>query len=260
MEINRIAIIGTGNVASNLAIAMYKCNLRISYIIGRNIESASKIAKKVHSNYSDNYTKAVADSDIVFFCVKDDALTDILKKTTWENKLLIHTSGSQDIDVFKRFTTNFGVFYPVQTFSKKRIVAFKQIPICVEANNKKNLKKIRTIADALSSKVYNINSLQRLKLHIAAVFACNFTNHMLHISSEILKKETIPFDILLPLIQETIRKAMIISPETAQTGPAVRNDATIIEKHVIALKEHESFQKLYSFVTESIQSINNSSK
>ena len=146
-----------------------------------------------------------------------------------------------------------GVFYPLQTFSKNSLVAFKEIPICIEASVTSDLKILKELGESLSEKVIEINSEERSKLHLAAVFVNNFTNYLYRISNEILAESKLPFDLLKPLIAETARKIETLSPKDVQTGPAKRNDLKTIEKHLYLLKD-SPYKQLYQQLTEAIQS------
>jgi predicted short-subunit dehydrogenase-like oxidoreductase (DUF2520 family) len=152
-------------------------------------------------------------------------------------------------------TNNYGVFYPLQTFSKSREISFSDIPICIEANQSSTLLKLQQLAGTLSSSVHPINSEERKTLHLAAVFANNFVNHLYSIGSEILQENNLSFDLLKPLIRETAAKIETLHPLEAQTGPARRNDQGVINAQLKLLQDQPEFQKIYSFVTESIYQI-----
>jgi predicted short-subunit dehydrogenase-like oxidoreductase (DUF2520 family) len=166
----------------------------------------------------------------------------------------VHTAGSVPIDILDKFY-NYGIFYPFQTFSKNRDISFDNIPILVEGNSKKTTGQLLKLASSLSKTVYEVNSEQRLLLHIAAVFACNFTNHLYHVSKKISDKAELPFDILQPLIEETVSKAFKVSPEKAQTGPASRSDRKTMEKHIEILTksfDNKNLAELYEDISERI--------
>jgi len=164
----------------------------------------------------------------------------------------VHTAGCIPMNEFEGFTTKFGVFYPLQTFSKKKSVDFSQVPICIEANNVEVQDKLVEIANLLSTKIYHINSDQRKRLHLAAVFASNFTNYMYDIASEILEDSGFLFDIIQPLVAETADKVMTLKPYDAQTGPAVRMDEKTIAKHLSMLNSRPDLKKIYKLLTNDI--------
>jgi predicted short-subunit dehydrogenase-like oxidoreductase (DUF2520 family) len=184
--------------------------------------------------------------------LKDSAFEEVLPQINFQNKLLVHCSGSMPLSCLEKYSENIGVFYPLQTFSKDREVDFAEIPVFVEANSPENEKKLVQMAEKISGRASVLNSEKRLNLHISAVFACNFVNHFYTIAAEVLKSKEIPFEVLNPLILETARKVQNLEPVLAQTGPAVRFDENVISKHLDALQEFPEFQKLYELVSESI--------
>jgi predicted short-subunit dehydrogenase-like oxidoreductase (DUF2520 family) len=184
--------------------------------------------------------------------LKDSAFEEVLPQINFQNKLLVHCSGSMPLSCLENYSENIGVFYPLQTFSKDREVDFAEIPVFVEANSPENEKKLVQMAEKISGRASVLNSEKRLNLHISAVFACNFVNHFYTIAAEVLKSKEIPFEVLNPLILETARKVQNLEPVLAQTGPAVRFDENVISKHLDALQEFPEFQKLYELVSESI--------
>jgi predicted short-subunit dehydrogenase-like oxidoreductase (DUF2520 family) len=184
--------------------------------------------------------------------VKDDVIDEVAKKIKLNNKLVVHTSGSTALHVLKNTSNHYGVFYPLQTFSKNKKVDFKTVPICLEANGNTTLKVLQQLAKTISTDIYNTDFNQRKALHLAAVFACNFTNHLYSISSQLLKKYQLPFDILKPLIQETATKIENNSPAEVQTGPAIRGDKKIMEMQLKMLSTEKEFLQVYKLLSKSI--------
>ena len=176
----------------------------------------------------------------------------MLSGIDFQDKLVVHTSGSLSLSVLEPYSKNAGVLYPLQTFSKNRAIDFSEIPIFVEADSELNEKTLQTFAGAISKKVSILNSDKRKSLHIAAVFACNFVNHMYSLASGYLEEQDIPFEVLHPLIEETARKAREMSPKDAQTGPAVRFDENIINDHLERLQEFPELKALYNSISRSI--------
>ena len=164
--------------------------------------------------------------------------------------MVVHTSGSVSISAIDNKNRQ-GVFYPLQTFSKSKEVDFKSIPICIETKNKKDFQILEKVAKSISNIVYKINSEQRKALHIAAVFVCNFVNHLYQIGNDICIENDLPFDILKPLIQETANKIFTLSPNQAQTGPAKRKDTQTINTHMSFLSD-ENQKEIYKMLTKSI--------
>jgi predicted short-subunit dehydrogenase-like oxidoreductase (DUF2520 family) len=165
---------------------------------------------------------------------------------------VIHTAGSLAMDVLSPFTSRYGVFYPLQTFSKNKRVDFSKIPVFIESNNEIDLQIIKSLAESISDTVYEASSTQRQNLHLAAVFACNFVNHFYAIAADWVEKTDFPFHVLLPLIVETAEKIHYLTPREAQTGPAIRYDRKVIEKQLDLLKTDKTTQQLYKLMSEHI--------
>ena len=250
----KIVLIGAGNVAHHLAPALLRAGMNLCQIYSRTLESARELGRKTGITYTSDTFAVYPDGDIYIFCVSDDALLSVFKSLRInEEALILHTSGSVPLDIFKPYRQNYGVLYPLQTFSKTRNLDFGEIPLCIEAPDKEVLKTIGQIADKLSSKVYEISSEKRKKLHLAAVLDNNFTNHLYHMAGKLLEKEDLDFNLLRPLIFETAHKVMQMIPENAQTGPARRGDTNILNLHKSMLKDNRDIQTLYVLLSQSIQ-------
>jgi predicted short-subunit dehydrogenase-like oxidoreductase (DUF2520 family) len=228
-----VLLVGKGNVAKHL----HDTFLSIDNIVFTQISSRD--------------LKNIPKADITIIAVSDDAIAEVSSKI--KNTFVVHTSGACSINELKN-TTNKGVFYMLQTFSKDKKVDFNEVPFCLEAENKKDEEQLKELANLIGEKIYSINSEQRKALHVAAVFVNNFTNYMYNIGSDICKEHQVPFDILLPLIKETASKIETLSPEKAQTGPAIRKDKTTIKNHLDLLNKEQ--QKIYKLITKSIQNGN----
>ena len=253
---NGIVVIGAGNVATHIALALKKAGYSIKTIYSQTEKSAQNLAEKINSSFTTHIEKLPDNADIYIIAVNDTIIEDIAKKLNIRSGIVVHTAGSVSMSVFESYFKNFGVFYPLQTFTKSRSLAFSEIPLCIEANNNDAENKLLNLAESLSKKVVFVNSEKRKILHLAAVFACNFTNHMYSIGYELLSKQDIDFYLLHPLINETAKKANEMSPIDAQTGPAMRKDKKTIDMHVKMLKDYPEFEKIYSFVSESIYNLN----
>ncbi|WP_372949850.1 Rossmann-like and DUF2520 domain-containing protein [Mariniphaga sp.] len=249
---HRFVFIGAGNLATHLSVEFQEKGFSIEQVYSRSEKSAKSLAEKLQSKYTIAVQNIFTDADIYFVALKDSAFEEILPQINFENKLLVHCSGSMTLSSLEKYSENIGVFYPLQTFSKNRKVDFAEIPVFIEANSLENEKRLIQIAEKLSDQVTVLNSEKRLNLHISAVFACNFVNHFYAIAAEVLKSNEIPFEVLKPLILETARKVQELEPALAQTGPAVRFDENVISKHLEALLPFPEFQKLYEMVSESI--------
>lgn len=253
----KVVFIGAGRLATHLAIELSKLSFNILQVYSRTDLSAIELAQKVNAKATTNIKEIESNADIYIFSVKDSALAGLLTQIPPNNGLWIHTAGSIPINIFEKYNDRYGVLYPFQTFSKDRYLDFKTIPIFIEANNKKDLSILTTITNQISNKVYPLSSEKRQYIHLTGVFACNFVNHMYSISQDILKKEGIPFDITLPLIDETAAKVHSLSPKEAQTGPAIRYDENVINKH-IQLIEDTDLKEIYALISKNIYKTNKS--
>jgi len=243
-----IILLGSGNVATHLGIALKNSNYTIVQVYSKSIENAKILAKKLDAQFTNNLSK-LKSSDLIIVCINDDAILSVLSQI--KNTAIVHTSGSIGLDVFKQKFTNYGVFYPLQTFNKEIDINISEIPFCIEGNSLEFEKQLIKIAKALSNNVVKMNSQQRKQLHIAAVFACNFSNHMYSIADDLLAKKNIDFKILLPLIRKTNTNLENYRPKEVQTGPAKRKDRAIIQEHIAIIKENE-IKELYHRISDNI--------
>ncbi len=245
----KVSIIGSGNVARHL-IHAFQSNSKIELVqmFARNKKSLTHLLDS--NSVTSDYTQLQA-ADVYIIAVSDDAIAEVSSQLPFENQLVVHTSGTVPLTTLESKNRR-GVFYPLQTFSKDKAVNFKTIPICLEAENEKDLQTLNQIASTISDAVYQINSEQRKALHVAAVFVNNFVNHLYQMGNEICDNNNVPFEILKPLIQETANKIVSLSPKEAQTGPAKRNDLTTIEAHQQFLTD-ENLSTIYTLLTQSIQ-------
>lgn len=251
MSLN-FCFIGAGNLATQLSKALQNRGFNITQVYSRTEKSAKMLADLLSTNYITSIKEISADADVYFVALKDSALDEVLAQYNFKNKFLVHCSGSLPLSVLEKHSENTGVFYPLQTFSKSRIIDFNEIPIFIESNSSKNEKLLLQIANEILASVSVINSEKRKLLHISAVFACNFVNHFYAIAADILKSKDIPFEVLKPLILETAKKVQELEPEKAQTGPAIRFDENIINSHLNELKEFDDYQQLYKSISKSI--------
>ncbi len=248
----KIVIIGAGNVATHLSQALQNANNNIVQVYSCTEISAKTLAEKLKCAFTTDFSEINKSADVYFYCVKDDVLQELIEKNQNSDAIHIHCSGSTSIKVFGRTKKRFGVIYPLQTFSKNKQIDFSEIPLFIEASDTETLEQISRIANKISSKVYRADSSQRLKLHISAVFACNFANYMYNLAADVLQDAELPFEALLPLITETAEKIKHLNPYDAQTGPAVRYDKNIISKHITALASDTEKQKLYEEISRQI--------
>lgn len=228
-----VLLIGRGNVATHLYNAFLNAeNITVTQISSRNLD-------------------VIPEAAITIIAVSDDAIALVSSKI--KNAFVVHTSGGCAMNELKN-SKNKGVFYMLQTFSKEKEVDFSEVPFCIEAADEKDQKLLEKVAKTIGEKVYTINSEQRKAIHIAAVFVNNFTNHLYKIGKDLCEEHGIPFEVLHPLIKETASKIELLSPEKAQTGPAIRNDKKTINNHLDLLNKAQ--QKIYKILTKSIQNGN----
>jgi predicted short-subunit dehydrogenase-like oxidoreductase (DUF2520 family) len=247
-----VVLIGSGSVATHLGLALQAKGIKISQVYSRNVLNAEILSEKLNTSFITDISEIYKDADFYFYALTDNAFKSILRKIELPKGIQVHTAGCIPMNEFENFTTKFGVFYPLQTFSKNKTVDFSKVPICIEASNSEVQKKLLELGNLLSEKTYVINSDQRKKLHLAAVFACNFTNYMYDIASEILEDSGFLFEIIQPLITETAEKTKTMNPYQAQTGPAVRMDENTISKHLLMLNKRPAFKKIYKLLTKNI--------
>ena len=245
----KIVLLGAGNVGVNLCKALQNKNgIELVQWYNRSIIPQEHTHNSVPIT---NQLDAIVGADLYLISVSDTAIPAISKTLEKKTGLIAHTAGSVPINTLKNHQ-QYGVFYPLQTFSKNKALDFSQIPICLEANNAENLNLLKTVANAMGGPIHLIDSIQRKALHVAAVFVNNFTNHLYTIGEELCKEHQVPFSVLLPLIQETAQKITQLSPSEAQTGPAKRGDQKIIDDHLqhLSLQKH---QQLYQLISAAIQ-------
>lgn len=248
----KIILIGAGNVGWHLAHALDQSGYCIDQVIARHEENAKALASKFGAYFG---TRPVHGSkaDMVFICTGDDQIPVAAEMAANHAELLVHTSGSTPLDVLKPFSSHYGVFYPLQTFSKQRKIDFNTVPIFVEAADSRTEKALQEMAEKLSCQVFLADSRERSILHLAAVFTNNFTNHILGIASEIASKSGRSAQVLHPLMKETLAKFEDLGSHSAQTGPAARGDIKMIEKHLGWLHENAAdYEEIYRMLSASI--------
>lgn len=248
----KVVILGSGNVAQHLIkVFLQTEEVSLVQVFARQPNQLTHLlpTAKIVSDY-----QKIIEADVYIISVSDNAIAEVSFQLPFENRLVVHTSGSSDLSVLNNKNRK-GVFYPLQTFTKGKKVDFTPIPICLEAENEQDYQLLEQLGNSISKKVFNINSEQRKSLHVAAVFVCNFVNHLYQIGNEICEANQIPFEVLHPLIQETAQKILELTPKEAQTGPALRNDTQTIEKHLDFLS-NENYKTIYQLLTQSIQNGN----
>lgn len=244
-----IVFIGFGNVNQHLCNALHKStNASVIQIFNKSVKSVSSEVSNIP--FTTNISE-IKQADVYIIGIPDDAIAAVSERLPFRDRLVVHTSGSVAMNTLSTHNRK-GVFYPLQTFSKARSVAFKVIPICIEAEHASDLLLLQHLGHILSEEVLEIPSEARAKLHLAAVFVNNFVNHLYHISEALLSEHQLDFGLLHPLIAETARKIETLTPSEAQTGPAKRNDKKTIENH-LHLLEGSEYSALYQLLTNSIR-------
>jgi predicted short-subunit dehydrogenase-like oxidoreductase (DUF2520 family) len=246
-SIKNISIVGSGNVAFHLGNALKNSGINIDYICSRNEIESISLAKKLNAKETLDLQQ-LSKSNMVLLCVPDDIVYEFINKIP--NTSCAYTSGS--IELTKVESKNIGVFYPLQTFRKKDKIEIEKVPIFVEATNEVFQNQLIELAKKISNNVSIVNSEERKKYHLSAVFLNNFTNHLLYLSKKETDKNGLKWDNLLPLLEETFKKNLTSNPFDNQTGPARRNDLITIEKH-LSMLEGKS-KEIYQIITESIKS------
>lgn len=244
-----MVLIGYGNVGFHIADAFRENDaIELLQIYSRSLNTSIDNTIGVPATSS---LKELLEADVYILAVPDKAVVKVSNELPFKNRLVVHTSGSVAMDALD--SKNYkGVWYPLQTFSKSKKISFSNIPVCVEAERTEDTILLERLGKLVSTSVQKITSQERASLHLAAVFANNFSNHMYEVAQQIVSKKGVDFSLLRPLIEETAKKINTLLPSEAQTGPAARNDTQTIEKHLAAL-DNEDHKKLYTFITESIQ-------
>lgn len=247
----RVVFVGAGNLATRLSLEMRKVGLEIGQVYSHTSEHAETLADALGCPWTTVAEEIIENADLYVFSLKDAVLQEVIGRVRPNRGLWVHTAGSMPISVFEGFAVRYGVIYPLQTFSKSREVDFRKIPFFLEANSPEDEIVLRDVAGLLSGNVRILSSEKRKSLHLAAVFACNFTNHIYALAGKILKERQIPEDVLLPLIDETAAKVHVMPPAKAQTGPAIRYDENVIDKH-LAMLEDPDMRAIYERISRSI--------
>lgn len=245
-----IIIIGSGNLATQLSLALKAAGENILQVYSRTEEHAQILAANIGCGFTSKVDDIRRDADLYIVSIKDDAINSMVA-ALGNVPAILHTAGSVPIDVFKGHASHYGVLYPMQTFSKNLKVDFRDIPCFIEGSDKETLAVIRQLAESISDHVVECDSEKRKKMHLAAVLACNLTNHCYRLAERVVESEQIDFRLFLPLIAETARKVTMMSPREAQTGPMVRYDKSIMDMQLQMLPDRRT-QEIYRLMAESI--------
>jgi len=251
--LSSIVILGAGNVAFHLTRALIENTCNVRQIFNRTLEHAREIGEANRISYTDKISE-IEKADIYIIASADSGIEEFSHYIQYDDVLVVHTSGSSPMSVLKGDYRK-GVFYPLQTFSKERTMRYDNIPFFIEAENSEDLKKLNELGNRISNEVHELNFVSRMQVHMTGVWANNFVNHLYYIAGNICEQNNVPFDVLLPLIQETANKVIEMSPKDAQTGPAKRGDQVIIDRHLEALQDDSRLLQIYQILTDSIKRV-----
>lgn len=246
-----IVIIGAGNVATHLTLALKNAGHIIKQVYSRNISNADCLARLVDAEPISDLKLVCSDAAFYIIAVSDGAISLVAESLPNVSGIVAHTAGSVPLSVLEKFKLH-GVFYPFQTFTKDRGLDFINIPILIEGSRPDVNRELSALASSISENVQKADSIKRATLHVAAIFSSNFVNHMYSISQDLLERSGLDFNLLKPLIAETTQKALSINPIDAQTGPARRRDFGIMEEHSERLSDTELYKEIYSLISKSI--------
>lgn len=251
----KVSIIGTGNVATQLALGLEYHGFSIDEIYGRHNHTLRALVQKLYvADAKTDLDFSESPASIIFICVADDAIASVSSQIILpKDTILVHTSGSVPIGVLSSHHKQVGVFYPLQSISKTKVLDWAGVPLILNASSDSALKVLYSIARKLSDKVYEYDDNQRKALHLAAVFGSNFTNHLLKIVKDISDAENLDFQMFRGLVLNTVQKAFDIGPEQGQTGPAIRNDQKTMQKHFDMLQGSQDLDKIYELLSRHIQ-------
>lgn len=247
----KISIIGAGNVATNLALALKKAGHQIVQIYNRSDDTGKELARTVAASFTSDASE-ILEADIYLMAVKDDVIAEVAGQLKLNGKIIAHTSGTNSKNLLRDTSAAYGIFYPLQTMKKNSKVDFKNVPVLVEGSDEATVSQLEALAKTISQNVHRVDEEQRQWIHVAAVFANNFTNHLYSISESLLLGHGLPFDILKPLIFRSIENLQHNSPAAIQTGPAMRGDTQTMEKHLMLLGDDTRLQKIYEILSQSI--------
>lgn len=250
----RIVLIGAGNLMTSLSHALQGSGHDILQVFSRTSSSADSLAQVLQCEAVTDIHRLNRDADVYILAVKDSVLPTLAATigASVADKVLLHTAGSVPMDVFAGYARHYGVLYPMQTFSKRKLVDFSEVPCFVEGNDEVAAAVCNQLANDISNKVYALDSASRKYLHLSAVFACNFANHCYAVAASLLQRHGIPFEVMLPLIDETTRKVHQLLPAEAQTGPAVRYDENVLRAQEALLDDMPLYQQIYRLMSKSI--------
>lgn len=251
----KVAILGTGNVAWHLAPALEDAGHIVTEVYGRDHNKVQQITKRLYNTEGKtDLDFSESEAEIFILAVSDQAISELADEVILpEDSILVHTSGAVSQDILDYSSaSNTGIFYPLQTFTKDREINFEEVPFLLESEDGSTLQKLKKLAKSLSPLQYIVKSKDRMALHVAAVFASNFSNHMLRLAEEIMARKGLDYEMLKPLIIETMSKSLELGAKKAQTGPAVRSDFNTLDAHYKFLNYNEQVAEIYRLISQDI--------
>jgi predicted short-subunit dehydrogenase-like oxidoreductase (DUF2520 family) len=251
----KIAILGAGNLAWNLAPALEDAGHEITEVYARDLQKAKEITERIYTAVpKDDLDFSESRAELFILAIKDDALSEVADQVILpEGSILVHTSGAIPMEVLSQSSASYvGVFYPLQSFTKGKKVDFEEVPFLLESEDEGSLQLLKKVAKSLSQLVYILRAKDRQAVHVAAVFASNFTNHMLRIAEDILHRQGLDAELLKRLIIESISKSLQLGARKAQTGPAIREDYETLETHHHFLAYNEQLAEIYRLISQDI--------
>ena len=250
-----ISILGAGNVGHHLALRLYQCGHEIVQVFSRNLDKAQQLCSDVEAEAINDIKAINMEATLYIIAIKDnyiDEFQESIRFLEHQNKLVVHTSGAVSSTVFSKKFSNYGVFYPLQTFSKVEPTNFETLPFCIYANTRQSEDILFDLATSICPNVFRVDDEKRAILHVAAVFVNNFSNYMYDIAYDICKDHQLPFDLLKALIKKTANNIDTHVPEKVQTGPAKRGDKNSMDKHLRMLENYPDYKTIYTLLSEGI--------
>jgi len=250
-----IVIVGSGNVGFHVGQKLYRQGFEIKQVFSKTPEHGKSLAEKVNCSFTTELSEVVSDADVYLLCVKDDVMQEVVDALNIKDKIVLHTAGSVQRNISARTDIHQGVLYPLQSFNRNTEVNWENVPVFVDGDNDHVISIATQIGQALSNNVQRANDEQRMSIHIAAVFANNFSNHCLAIGQCLLEEHGYDFSVLKPLMNTTFQRLLTTKPFDVQTGPAIRGDVNTVDKHLKALSTQSDWKELYERMSDDIKKL-----
>ena len=248
----KVVILGAGNLATHLGRALIQSGNQVLQIFSRNPDSGKPLAKEWKSEWIGEWNLINPQADFYLIALPDSILPEISEYISFHQGFWVHCSGASPLGFLEKVSNQIGVIYPLQTFSKELALDFSKVPLFLESGREEDLPFLMDLAQGISEFIYPVSSEKRLRIHLAAVFANNFSNHLFRISEEILLDSGLSMEVLFPIMAETLRKAILLGPQKAQTGPALRRDQGTMDLHLEILKSYPALSSIYQLISTDI--------